>query len=108
MTMFSKNQYLKELRKEYLKTKSKKRKGELLDEAEKRTGLNRKYLMEKLRPKSNLDNLKTERKKRKQEYGNEIKSALKRCWEIFDKPPHLHIGVRGISEEKQFSKGRCG
>jgi len=86
MTMDAKNQYLKELREEYLKTKSKKRKGELLNEAEKRTGLNRKYLMEKLRPKSNLDALKTEREKRKQKYGNEIKPALKRCWEIFDEP----------------------
>ena len=86
MTMDAKNQYLKELREEYLKTKSKKRKGELLNEAEKRTGLNRKYLMEKLRPKSNLDVLKTERKKRKQKYGNELKPALKRCWEIFDEP----------------------
>lgn len=86
MTMNAKNQYLKELREEYLKTKSKKRKGELLNEAEKRTGLNRKYLMEKLRPKSNLDVLKTERKKRKQKYGNELKPALKRCWEIFDEP----------------------
>ena len=47
MDMYSKNQYLKELRSEYLKTKSKKRKGQLLDEAEKRIGLNRKYLMEK-------------------------------------------------------------
>lgn len=86
MTMNAKNQYLKELREEYLKTKFKKRKGELLDEAEKRTGLNRRYLMEKLRPKSNLDVLKTERKKRKQKYGNEIKPSLKRCWEIFDEP----------------------
>ena len=39
MDMYSKNQYLKELRSEYLKTKSKKEKGVLLDEAEKRTGL---------------------------------------------------------------------
>jgi len=108
MTMFSKNQYLKELRKEYLKTKSKKRKGELLDEAEKRTGLNRKYLMEKLRPKSNLDNLKTERKKRKQEYGNELKPALKRCWEIFDKPcgqrlkPLLRDEIDRLRKDKEL------
>lgn len=84
--MYSRNQYLKELRKEYLKTKSKKEKAKLLNEAEKRTSLERKYLIKKLKVKSNLDVLKTERKKRKQEYGNEIKPALKRCWEIFDKP----------------------
>ena len=42
--MQSRNQYLKELRTEYLKTKSKKKRGELLNEAEKRTKLERKYL----------------------------------------------------------------
>ena len=44
MNMQSRNQYLKELRTEYLKTKSKKKRGELLNEAEKRTKLERKYL----------------------------------------------------------------
>ena len=86
MTMDVRNQYLKELREEYLKIKSKTRKGELLDEAEKRTGLNRKYLIEKLRVRSNIDKTKADRKKRKQKYGNEIRPALKRCWKIFDKP----------------------
>jgi ribosomal protein L29 len=38
MNMESRNQYLKELRSEYLKTKSKKEKGQLLNEAEKRRG----------------------------------------------------------------------
>ena len=42
--------------------------------------------MEKLRPKSNLDIFKTERKRRKQKYGNELKVVLKKCWEIFDRP----------------------
>jgi len=53
MDMYSRNQYLKELRLEYLKTRSKKERGKLLNEAEKRTGLSRKYLIRKLRPKSN-------------------------------------------------------
>ncbi len=38
----------------------KKKKGELLNEAEKRTGLSRKFLYEKFKPKSNLDKIKTE------------------------------------------------
>ena len=63
MNMQSKNQYLKELRKEYLKIKFKKKKSELLEEAVKRTGLCRKHLIVKLKPKSNIDNKKkTERK----------------------------------------------
>ncbi|MFH1129380.1 MAG: transposase family protein [Patescibacteria group bacterium] len=84
--MQSRNQYLKELRTEYLKTKSKKKRGTLLDEAEKRTCLNRKYLIDKLRPKSNLDKLVSQRKQNKQYYDNYVKTALVRMWEIFDYP----------------------
>ena len=86
MNMQSRNQYLKELRTEYLKTKSRKVRGGLLSEAEKRTQLNRKYLMDKLKPKSNLDKLDSEKKKRFQYYDNSIKPALIRMWEIFDYP----------------------
>jgi hypothetical protein len=84
MNMQSRNQYLIELRTEYLKNKSRKKRSELLDEAEKRTKLNRKYLMDKLKPKSNLDKLASERKKRKQYYDNSVKPALVRMWKIFD------------------------
>ncbi len=86
MDMSSRNQYLKELRREYLKVNSRKEKGKLLDEAKKRTGLERKYLIKKLRPKSNLDKLSSERKRRKQYYNNQVKAALVRCWQIFDYP----------------------
>lgn len=109
MDMYSRNQYLQELRDEYLKTKSRKKKGKLLDEAEKRTELERKYLIKKLRPKSNLDTLKTERKKRKQKYGNELKPALKRCWEIFDKPcgqrlkPLLENEIERLRKDKELT-----
>jgi len=86
MNMQSRNQYLKELRSEYLKTKLKKGRGTLLDEAAKRTKLNRKYLMEKLKPKSNMDKDKSQGKKRKQFYDNSIKPALVQMWRIFDYP----------------------
>jgi hypothetical protein len=86
MDMYSKNQYLLELRTEYLKTKSKKKKGILLDEAEKRTRLNRKYLSVKLRPESNLDKLVSQRKRRRQYYDNSVKPALVKMWQIFDYP----------------------
>lgn len=84
MDMQSRNQYLLELRQEYLKTKSRKKRSELLNEAEKRTKLNRKYLMDKLKPKSNLDKLVSERKKREQFYDNSVKPALVKMWNIFD------------------------
>jgi len=85
MNMQSRNQYLLELRTEYLKTTSKKGRSELLNEAEKRTKLARKHLIVKLRPRSNLDKDKSQRKKRKQYYGNSIKPALVRMWQIFDR-----------------------
>jgi len=86
MNMQSRNEYLKEVRTEYLKTKLKKKRGELLDEAEKRTKLNRKYLIDKLKSKSNLDKITEHRKKRKVYYDNSVKSALVTMWRIFDHP----------------------
>ncbi|PIU15879.1 transposase [bacterium (Candidatus Gribaldobacteria) CG08_land_8_20_14_0_20_39_15] len=86
MDMLSGNQYLKELRKEYLKIKSKKARGRLLDEAEKRTGLCRKYLVAKLKPKSSLDKSPQERKQRQRKYDGAVKSALVVCWRLFDRP----------------------
>ena len=86
MNMITRNQYLKELRIEYLKTRSKKKRGLLLNEATRRTKLNRKYLIEKLKPKSSLDKLPSERKKRKQYYDNYVRVALASCWKIFDHP----------------------
>ncbi len=41
-------------------------KGRLLDEARKRTGMNRKYLIRKLRPLSNLDKIKPRHRRRKE------------------------------------------
>lgn len=86
MNMQSKNQYLQELRTEYLQTKSKEAKSKLLDEACKRTKLCRKHLIVKLRFKSNLDKLPQERKKRKQYYDRPVVAALAICWKIFGKP----------------------
>lgn len=86
MNMEARNQYLRDLRTEYLKTKSKKARTEILDEAEKRTRLERKYLIKKFKPKSNLDKKPYDRKKRKMYYDNPVKAALARCWEIFDYP----------------------
>ena len=84
MNMESTNQYLKVLRKDYLKA-SKKKKSKLLDEAEKRTGLCRKHLTVKLRAWSNLNPRQPyERKKRKCYYDGYVKVALVKCWKIFD------------------------
>lgn len=86
MDMQSRNQYLKALRKEYIKIKSKKERGKLLDEAEKRTGLERKYLIKKINLKSNLDKKPEDRKRRKVKYDNLFIAILVKCWRIFDRP----------------------
>lgn len=86
MNMQSRSQYLLELRREYLCERSKKKRGSLLDEAEKRTGLERKYLIKKLKPKSSLDRIGQRRKKRKVKYDNQFIAVLAQCWKIFDYP----------------------
>ncbi len=86
MDMYSRNQYLEKVREEYLGIKFRKEKTKMLDEVEKRTGLDRKHLITKLRPKSNLDRRPGERKRRACVYDNEVKAALTDAWEIFDRP----------------------
>ena len=86
MDMYSRNQYLEKVREEYLGIKFRKEKTKMLDEVEKRTGLERKHLITKLRPKSNLDRRPGERKRRACVYDNEVKAALADAWEIFDRP----------------------
>ena len=86
MDMHSRNQYLKSLRDEYLKS-TKKEKGRLLDEAERRTNRCRKYLICKLSPLSDLNSKGPhEKRKRETKYGCEITVAIARIWEIFDNP----------------------
>ena len=109
MNMKSRNQYLKEIRKEYLKTNSKKKKGELLDEAKKRTKLDRKTLIRKLASESNLDKLPSQRKQRKPEYGKDIVAKLVECWHLFDKPcgqrleSSLEYNLDKLRKEEEFN-----
>ena len=85
MNMHTRNQYLKEVRLEYLKA-AKHHKTKLLDEAAKRTSLERKYLIKKLKPQSNLDRMAVIKRARKTIYDGEVKAALAQCWKIFDYP----------------------
>lgn len=108
MNMHTRNQYLKEVREEYLQS-AKEEKSRLLDEAVKRTKLDRKCLIKKLQPKSNLDRLAVIRRKRKIIYDGEVKVALARCWEIFDHPcgqrlaPLLPLEVDRLRRFKELS-----
>ena len=81
--MNARKQYLGELVKEYEQADEKTR-GRLLDEAEKRTGLNRKYLIRIL----NHPPIQKARKlrKRRAEYGAALVTALIEVWDIFEQP----------------------
>jgi hypothetical protein len=81
--MNARKQYLEEVGKEYNRTDEKGR-GRLLDEAEKRTGLNRKYLIRIL----NHPRGQALRKRRRKpaEYGAAVVTALVDVWDIFEQP----------------------
>lgn len=81
--MKARNQYLQQVRKDYLKA-TKKQKQALLNEAEARTGLERKYLTHKLAVANSLTP-KT-RKARVPTYNGQVTAALARIWDIFDQP----------------------
>lgn len=82
----ARNQYMKTIREQYLQAKSRKEKGQLLDEYCKNTGQERKYVIKKLRYKAGLRPEGSIRKPRRQYYGGLVKSALVQLWKIFDYP----------------------
>lgn len=82
--MHAREQYLSEVRKEYVRADDHRR-TQLLDEAQKRTGMNRKYLIRLLnraeRPKA-----KVKRRRRGAEYGAAVVTALVEVWDMFEQP----------------------
>jgi hypothetical protein len=86
MTMEARNQYLEQLQREYLAAGSREGKSRLLDEAEKRTSLNRKYLTVKLQARTSW--VKRPRKARVAvtTYHSDLILPLIRAWEIFGQP----------------------
>lgn len=84
MDMQSRKQYLQDVQKDYLKA-GKKRKQELLDEAEHRTGLVRNYLIQRLSAQTRWNPI-GKRKPRPPEYGSDLLEPLVRLWDIFDEP----------------------
>jgi hypothetical protein len=89
MDMHSREQYLETVREEYRRA-SKKHKTKLLNEARKRTRLNRKVLIGKLAHPAPVKRA-AKRRSRRKSYGAEIKAPLARVWEIFDFPCGLRL-----------------
>ena len=82
--MNARKQYLEELEKEYQRSDERGRTG-LLDEAEKRTGLHRKYLIRVLNHRLPASKPQ-KRRKRRAAYGAAVVSALVEIWDIFEQP----------------------
>lgn len=82
--MHSRKQYLEEVGREYA-TAEKARRSELLDEAERRTKLNRKYLIRVLGGVL-WGQTENRRRRRGRSYGAAVLSALVEVWEMFDYP----------------------
>lgn len=84
MDMHSREQYLETLREEYRRA-SKKQKTKLLNEARKRTRLNRKVLIGKLAHPAPMKRT-PRRRSRPKSYGAELKAPLAQVWKVFDFP----------------------
>jgi len=82
--MHSREQYLATLRQEYQRA-DKDQKSRLLDEAQKRTGLNRKVLIRKLAHPP-LPPAGKRTRTRAKTYGAEVKAVLAQVWEMFGYP----------------------
>ncbi|MGH9629384.1 MAG: hypothetical protein ACRD7E_13775, partial [Bryobacteraceae bacterium] len=106
MDMHSREQYLATLRKEYLRG-NKKQKTRLLNEARKRTKLNRKVLIRKL-TRMPAAASKPKRRRRGSSYGVEVKGPLTQVWEWFDFPcgqrlaPILREQVKGLRQSGEL------
>lgn len=81
--MHSREQYLEAVREEY-RGAGRKQKKRLLNEARKRTGLNRKVLIRKLAHPAPTREIR--RRPRCKTYGAEVKQPLAQVWEMFDYP----------------------
>ena len=104
--MHSREQYLERVREEYRKA-SKKGKTRLLNEARKRTRLNRKVLIGKLAHPA-VERRKKKRGPRQASYSREVQAALIKVWEIFDYPcgqrlaPALRREVERLRQAKEL------
>jgi hypothetical protein len=90
--MHASKQYLAEVRKEYERAGERDRSG-LLDEAEKRTGYHRKYLIRVLNREPGPESKKRCRRKRKAEYGAAVMTALVELWDMFEQPCGQRLAV---------------
>jgi hypothetical protein len=107
--MHASKQYLVEVRKEYERAEGSGR-SRLLDEAEKRTKYNRKYLIRVLNREPRPELVKRRRRKRKAEYGAAVVTALVEVWDIFDQPCGQRLAMvlrEQVERLRELGELRC-
>ena len=104
MDMHSREQYLETLREDYRRA-NRKQKTKLLNEARRRTRLNRKVLIGKLAHPAPAART-AKRRSRSNTYGAQVKAPLARVWEIFDFPCGQRLVA--ILREQVDRLRRCG
>jgi hypothetical protein len=107
--MHASKQYLAEVRKEYGRADERDRR-RLLDEAEKRTGYNRKYLIRVLNREPRPELVKRRRRRRKAEYGAAVTTALVEVWDIFEQPCGQRLAAvlrQQVDRMRELGELRC-
>lgn len=105
--MNARKQYLSQVRKEYAGADTNDR-SKLLDEAEKRTGYNRKYLIRALNGAVGTE--KPRRRKRKAGYGAAVVTALVEVWDVFEQPCGQRLASvlrEQVDRLRQLGELRC-
>ncbi len=106
--MHSRKQYLTEVRKEYERADMPGR-SRLLDEAEKRTGYNRKYLIRWLNAVPGAQPVRR-RRRRQAQYDAALTSALIQVWDIFEQPCGQRLApilVEQVDHLRRLGELRC-
>lgn len=85
MSLPSRKELIRKVKSRYLKS-SRQEKRVILDELCINTGLKRKYLIDRLSAKTDLDSQNPINRKRHERYGADVIYQLKKIWEIFDYP----------------------
>jgi hypothetical protein len=104
MDMHSREQYLERVREEY-RNANKKAKTRLLNEARRRTRLNRKVLIGKLAHPATA-RVHKKRGPRKPAYGGAVRAALVKLWEIFDYPCGQRLAPALRAEVERLRKSK--
>src|SRR5436305_2284199 len=107
--MHASKQYLAEVRKEYGRAGERDGSG-LLDEAEKRTGYHRKYLIRVLNREPGPELRKRGRRKRKGEYGADVMTALVELWDMFEQPCGQRLAAvlrEQVERLREWGELRC-